>query len=221
MSIRIMIVDDHPLTRQGLRQIFSLEKDLEVVGEAQHGDEVLEKVRELKPNVVLMDINLPGKNGIELTGEIKKEFPEINILALTIETDQTHVYKIIKAGALGYVLKDIEPDTLIEAIRFIAKGEAYIQPCLLSRLLAEFRQFMDINCPGVLPEELGLTQREMEIVNYIACGESNREIAEQLFISEKTVKNHVSNILRKMALADRTQVAIYAYRNGLVFNKKD
>lgn len=216
MAIRIMIVDDHPLTRQGLRQILGLEKDLEVVGEAQHGNEVLEKVHELQPNVVLMDINLPGKNGIELTEEIKKQFPEINILALTIDTDQMHVYKIIKAGALGYVLKDIEPDTLIEAIRFIAKGEAYIQPCLLSRLLAEFRHFMDTHSPGALPEELGLTQRELEIVNYIACGESNREIAEQLFISEKTVKNHVSSILRKMALEDRTQVAVYAYRKGLV-----
>jgi two-component system response regulator DegU len=131
-----------------------------------------------------------------------------------------HVHKIIKAGALGYVLKDIDPDTLTEAIKVVARGDAYIQPCLLSKLLSEFRQFMDSERPGIPPEELGLTQREVEIVSYIACGESNKEIAERLFISEKTVKNHVSSILRKMSLGDRTQVAVYAYRKGLISNHK-
>lgn len=218
--IRIMIVDDHPLARQGLRQILSLEDDFVVVGEAQHGNEVMEKVTTLKPDVVLMDINLPGRNGIELTEEIRKNFPEVNVLALTVDTDQMHVHKIIKAGALGYVLKDIDPDTLIEAIKVVARGDAYIQPCLLSKLLSEFRQFMDAERPEILPEELGLTQREIEIVNYIACGESNKEIAERLFISEKTVKNHVSSILRKMSLEDRTQVAVYAYRKGLITHHK-
>jgi len=214
--IRIMIVDDHPLTRQGLRQVLSLEDDLVVVGEAQHGDEVLAKADALKPDVILMDINLPGKNGIELTAELKEKAPLVNILALTVDNDQHHVHKIIKAGALGYILKDVEPDTLVEAIKAVARGDAYIQPCLLSRLLSEFRQLMNVEPQATPPEELGLTQREKEIVNYIARGESNREIAERLFISEKTVKNHVSSILRKMALGDRTQVAVYAYRKGLM-----
>ncbi len=204
------------MVRQGLRQLLSLETDLEVAGEAQDGNEVLELVNTVRPDVILMDLNLPGKNGIELTKELKANFPEINILALTIDNDQSHVSKIIKAGASGYVLKDIDPDTLYEAIRVVSKGDAYIQPCLLTKLLNEFRQFMNEEKTTVLPEELGLTQRELEIVSYIASGNSNKDIAEKLFISEKTVKNHVSSILKKMALEDRTQVAVYAYRKGLV-----
>ncbi len=219
--IRVMIVDDHSLVRQGLRQLLTLEDDFDVVGEAQHGDEVMDKVTGLNPDVILMDLNLPGKNGIELTGELKNKYPDVNILALTIDNDQNHVSKIIKAGALGYVLKDIDPDTLYEAIRTVAKGEAYIQPCLLTKLLNEFRQFMNEEKTSISPEEFGLTQRELEIVTYIASGNSNKDIAEKLFISEKTVKNHVSSILKKMALEDRTQVAVYAYRKGLVMNSQD
>jgi two-component system response regulator DegU len=215
-TIKVMIVDDHALVRQGLRKILSLEEDFIIVGEAQDGNEVIPKVLSLKPDVVLMDINLPGKNGIELTEEIKQKMPEVNVLTLTIESDQHMVYKIIKAGALGYILKDIDPATLYEAIRLVAKGNAYIQPCLLSKLLTEFKQFMPNDQKNIIPAHLGLTTRELEIVSYIACGESNKDIAEKLFISEKTVKNHVSSILRKMALEDRTQVAVYAYRKGLI-----
>lgn len=215
-TIKVMIVDDHALVRQGLRKILSLEDDFVIIGEAQDGNEVLAKVLSLKPDVILMDINLPGKNGIELTEELKQKIPEVNVLTLTIESDQNLVHKIIKAGALGYILKDVDPSTLFEAIRAVARGDAYIQPCLLSKLLTEFRQYMTNEKQTVLPEHLGLTQRELEIVSYIACGESNKEIAEKLFISEKTVKNHVSSILRKMALEDRTQVAVYAFRKGLI-----
>lgn len=215
-TIKVMLVDDHPLVRQGIKQLLGLENDFQVVGEAQDGAEVVEKAILLKPDVVLMDLNLPGKNGIELTAEIKKQLPAANILALTVDTDQHHVYDIIKAGALGYVLKDIEPDFLYAAIRSVARGDAYIQPCLLSKLLTEFRQFLSNDIQTISPDELGLTQREIEIVYYIARGESNKEIAEKLFISEKTVKNHVSSILRKMELEDRTQVAVYAYRKGMI-----
>ena len=214
-AIRVMIVDDHTLVRQGLRQILNLEEDFIIVGEAQHGNEVLEKVLSLKPDVVLMDLNLPGKNGIELTAELKESCPDTKVLALTIDNDQHNVSKIIKAGALGYVLKDIESDILFEAIRSVAQGDAYIQPHLLSKLLNEFRQIMADEQQSASLEQLGLTQRELEIVSYIACGQSNKEIAEKLFISEKTVKNHVSSILRKMELEDRTQVAVYACRRGL------
>jgi two-component system response regulator DegU len=215
-TIKIMIVDDHPLLRQGLKQILSLQAEFEVIGEAQHGDEVVAKALTLHPDVILMDINLPGKNGIELTGELKKLDPEIRVLVLTVDSEQLHVHKIIKAGALGYLLKDVEADILTEAIKAVARGDAYIQPCLLSKLLSEFRQLMTDEQPSLPADHFGLTQRELEIINYIACGQTNKEIAVRLFISEKTVKNHVSSILRKMALDDRTQVAIYAYKRGLV-----
>lgn len=215
-TIKVMLVDDHPLVRQGIKQLLGLEESFQVVGEAQDGADVVAKALILKPDVVLMDLNLPGKNGIELTAELKKHLPSTNILALTVDTDQHHVYDIIKAGALGYVLKDIEPDFLYAAIRSVARGDAYIQPCLLSKLLMEFRQFLSNDIQTISPDELGLTQREIEIVYYIARGESNKEIAEKLFISEKTVKNHVSSILRKMELEDRTQVAVYAYRKGMI-----
>lgn len=212
--IRLMIVDEQALIRQGLKQLISLKDEFIIVGEAQHGDEVVEKVLSLKPDVVLMDINLPGKNGIEITAELKQRMPGVNVLALTTDSDQQYLSEIIKAGALGCVLKDIDADLLYGAIRVVARGDAYIQPCLLSKLLMEFRRFLSEEKQVILPEQLGLTRRELEIVSYIACGESNKEIAEKLFISEKTVKNHVSNILRKMALEDRTQVAVFAYRKG-------
>lgn len=215
-TVKVMIVDDHSLVRQGLKQILGFQAELEIVGEAQHGDEVLDQAQACQPDVILLDINLPGKNGIELTGELKTKMPQVNILVLTVDAEQHHLHKIIKAGALGYLLKDVDPDTLTEAILAVARGDAYIQPCLLSKLLSEFRQMVDEEPPVWPPEQFGLTQRELEIVTYIAGGRTNKEIAEQLFISEKTVKNHVSSILRKMALDDRTQVAIYAYKKGLI-----
>jgi two-component system response regulator DegU len=214
--IKVMLVDDHALILEGLKKLLSLEADLTVVGEAQHGDEVFQKALELRPDVILLDINLPGKNGIELTGELKEKLPEIKVLVLTVDTEQVHVHKIIKAGALGYLLKDVGPEMLTEAIRTVARGDAYIQPCLLSKLLSEFRELMRDEAPPMPPDCFGLTQRELEIINYIANGRTNKEIAEELFISEKTVKNHVSSILRKMALDDRTQVAIYAYKQGMI-----
>jgi two-component system response regulator DegU len=214
--IRLIIVDDHAMVRQGLRQILSMEESFTIIGEADHGDEVIEKVLTLKPDVVLMDINLPGKNGIELTGELRKRAPAIKILALTADGDQYHLSQMIKAGASGYILKDADSERLYEAIRTVARGDSYLPPQLLSIVLNEFRQVSTGEKKVAAPGELGLTPREMEIIGYIASGENNKEIAEKLFISEKTVKNHVTNILRKMNLEDRTQVAVYAYRNGLI-----
>jgi two-component system, NarL family, response regulator DegU len=208
--IKLVIVDDHTPGREGLKQRLGSEKDFIIAGEVQHGEEAIDKVMFLKPDVVLMDTNLPGKDGIELTAELKRKIPSVKVLTLTIDTNQHHLSKIIKAGALGYILQDTDSETLYEAIRTVARGDAYIQPCLLSKLLTEFRQFLSEEKQVVLPEQLGLTRREFEIVSHIACGASNKEIAEKLFISEKTVKNHVSNILRKMELEDRTQVAVYA-----------
>lgn len=214
--VKLVIVDDHAMVREGLRQMLNMEDDFAIIGEAEHGDEVIEKVLTLKPDVVLMDINLPGKNGIELTDELRRRAPVIKILALTADGDRYHLSQMIKAGASGYILKDADSERLYEAIKTVAKGEAYLPPQLLSVVLDEFRQASVAEKKVVLPEELGLTPRELEIVGYIACGENNKEIAGKLFISEKTVKNHVSNILRKMNLEDRTQVAVYAYQKGLV-----
>lgn len=215
-TIKLIIVDDHAMVRQGIRQMLSMEENFEIIGESEHGDEVIEKVLSLKPDVVLMDINLPGKNGIELTSELRQRAPAIKILALTVDGDQYHLSQMIKAGASGYILKDANSETLYEAIKTVARGDAYLPPHLLSVVLNEFRHASVEEKEVILPEELGLTPRELEIVGYIACGENNKEIAEKLFISEKTVKNHVSNILKKMKLEDRTQVAVYAYRKGII-----
>lgn len=216
MSISILIVDGQAPVRQAIKRKVSITDEITVVGEAQSADEVIFKVMSLKPNVVLMDLNLPEKNGIELTKELTEKAPETNVLLLAANSDQRPASKIIKAGALGYILKDVNANTLQEAIKAVANGEAYIQPCLLIKLVNEFREILSDEKTVKPPADLGLTQREMEIVSYIACGQSNKDIARKLFISEKTVKNHVSSILKKMELGDRTQVAVYAYRKGLV-----
>lgn len=215
-TIKLIIVDDHAMVRQGLRQMLNMEGNFEIISEVEHGDEVIEKVLTLKPDVVLMDINLPGKNGIDLTAELSRRAPAIKILALTADGDQYHLSQMIKAGASGYILKDANSETIYEAIRTVARGDAYLSPHLLSIVFNEFRQASTTEKKVVLPDEMGLTPREMEIIGYIAQGENNREIAKKLFISEKTVKNHVSNILKKMGLEDRTQVAVYAHQKGLI-----
>jgi len=207
--LKIMIVEDTVLIRKGLRQILSLKKDFMVVGEAEHGDRVIEQVVSLQPDIILMDIHLPGKNGIELTAEIKKLMPDIKIMALTIDANQKSLSGMIKAGASGYILKDIGAESLYEAIDTINRGVTFIEPRLFS-----MPEFMDLTIEGkqaLIQQQLGLTQRELEIINCIACGDSNKDIAEMLFISEKTVKNHVSNILKKMGVEDRTQIAAYLW----------
>jgi two-component system response regulator DegU len=207
--IKIMIVEDTVLIRKGLKQILSLKKNYVIVGEAEHGDTVIEQVLSVKPDVVLMDIHLPGKDGIELTIELKQKAPDVKILALTIDANQQSLSKMIKAGASGYILKDINAETLYEAIDTVYNGSSYIEPRLFS-----MPEFLDLTIEGkqaLIQQQLGLTPRELEIINCIACGDSNKDIAEMLFISEKTVKNHVSNILKKMGVEDRTQIAAYLW----------
>jgi DNA-binding NarL/FixJ family response regulator len=213
--IKILIIDGHDSGNERLIEIIRHEKDFELIGEIALNQEAVTQAVALKPDVVIIDINSTGKNSIDITEKMKQKLPNTNILALTFDSDQHRFYKIIKAGALGYILKDSDPDTLIEAIRTVARGDAYIQPSLLSKLLTEFRQLTNEK-QMFSSEQLSLTQRELEIVSYIARGKSNKDIAGKLYISEKTVKNHVSNILKKMALEDRTQVAIYAYQKGMV-----
>lgn len=213
---RLFIVTDLVSGAQDVKEMLRSQKDFMIVDEAQFGLKTSDRIIALKPDVVLIDTNLIADEGLELTTGLKQKLPSAKVLIITTDTNQHHLSKSIRAGALGYVLKDCDFSVLCEAIRTVARGDAYIQPRLLSTLLAEFRQFLSEEKQVVLPEQLGLTNREFEIVNHIACGASNKEIAEQLFISEKTVKNHVSNILRKMELEDRTQVAVYAYRKGLI-----
>lgn len=216
MPINILIVDGQAHVRQAIKDKLSSTDKISVIGEAQSAEEVIVKVVSLKPDVVLIDLDLPQKNGIELTKELIEKTPEVNVLLLAAADDQRRISKIIKAGALGYILKDANAGIYQEAITAVANGDAYIQPCLLTKLINEFREILSDEQMTKPPEDLGLTQREMEIVSYIACGQSNKDIARKLFISEKTVKNHVSSILKKMELDDRTQVAVYAYKKGLV-----
>jgi two-component system response regulator DegU len=210
-AIKVMVVEDTVLIRKGLRQILSPKEAFLFVGEAEHGDEVLDKVMSLKPDVILMDIHLPGKNGIEITTEVKRHNPAIKVLALTIDSNHNSLSNMIKAGASGYILKDVGAETLCEAIETVARGDVFIEPRLLSNVKTEFMEASSDEKQALLQEQLGLTQRELEIVSCIACGESNKEIAGMLFISEKTVKNHVSNILRKMGVEDRTQIAAFVW----------
>lgn len=192
-----------------------LEKNFEITGVIPYKD-IAAKAGALKPDIVVFDnINIALKKKIDLIEKMKLQLSPVNILVLTVDTDHHSFHKIIKAGVLGYIFRNSEQAILVDAIKTVAKGEAYIQPCLLSKLLLEFRQLSDEK-ELTPPEQLSLTSRELEIVSQIAHGKSNRDIAVQLFISEKTVKNHVSSILRKMSLADRTQVAVYAYQKGLI-----
>lgn len=215
--IKILVIHGQSSGDPGLTEMISHKKDFKVIGTIIFNKETMTVVESCKPHVVIVDFNMVEKKGIELTEKIKLIHPDAHILALTFDTDQHHFYRIIKAGALGYILKDSDPETFFEAIRTVARGDAYIQPYLLTKLVTEFRQLA--NEKQLVSSEHGLTQRELEIVGYIARGRSNKDIAAKLYISEKTVKNHVSSILKKTGLGDRTQVAVYAHQKGFIFPK--
>jgi DNA-binding NarL/FixJ family response regulator len=212
-QIRVLIVDDHSLVRQGLKKVLELEDDIKVVGEAEDGQKALEMAKTTKPDVVLMDISMPNMNGIEATRAFKQQGFKCAILVLTIHDDREYLFEIVRAGASGYVLKDIEPQKLVEAIRAVGKGNSYIQPNLTLDLISEFNR---LSSRTKLLRENPLTRREMEVLQLITEGMTNAEIASELYISEKTVKNHVSRILRKLNVEDRTQAAVFAIKNDLV-----
>lgn len=220
MSIRIVIADDHPLLRQGLVKILSLEPDMEVVGEAQDGEEVLERVAQHRPDIVLMDINMPKGGGLHATRVIAERYPDVAVIVLTIHDDEQYLFELISAGARGYLLKDSDPARVVEAIRYVHEGGSYVPPDLMSKVLGQFRRLHNAEAPAANRRSRHgtgtLTEREREILQLIVDGRSNAEIAAALYISEKTVKNHVTNLLRKLGLADRTQAAVYALRHGLV-----
>ena len=212
-KIKVLIVDDHQVVRQGLRTFLELQDDVLVVGEAGDGELAVEMVRQLNPNVVLMDLVMPRLDGISATRQVKSLGTEVKIIALTSFTEDDKVFPAIQAGASSYLLKDVSPDDLVEAIRAVHRGEARLHPDIARKLMEQVAQ--QVSPPRVShPEDL--TEREREVVNQIAKGRSNQEIANELVISEKTVKTHVSNILGKLQLEDRTQLAIYAIKKGMV-----
>ena len=209
-KIRVLLVDDHSLVRQGLKQIIELEEDILVIGQASNGEEALELISQVKPNVILLDINMPKMNGIQTLRRIKDMDKTIKVIMLTFHEDREYLFETINLGANGYVLKDAESASLIKAIRDVNKGGSYIHPNITTEIVKELNNKYKGN-DGV--DEL--TRREFEVLSLIAEGQNNKEIANTLFISEKTVKNHVSNIFKKIDVNDRTQAAIYAYRNNV------
>lgn len=214
MAIKVVIVDDHALLREGLAKILSLESNFLIVGEANCGDEAIALTRTLKPDVVLMDINMPGLNGIEATKIIKEEMPQVGIIALTIHEDEEYIFELVRAGVSGYILKDIQPEQLIKAIKDVAEGKTAIQPNITAKLLGEFNRLSDRKTNMFSCDQL--TARELEVIKLIAQGMPNKEIASTLYISEKTVKNHITNIFRKLNVEDRTQAALFALKNKIV-----
>ena len=220
MSIRIMVVDDHALLRQGIRNVLELEPDFIVVAEAADGEEAIAKAAEWVPDVLLLDINMPRMNGLEVTKKISVAQPTIRIVILTMHDDENYVIEVIKAGAVGYLLKDVEPSMLVKAIRSIFEGESYIYPSLAKKLFGELSRKEEkagpTSNPLDRPREERLTYRELEVLQLICRGMSNHVIAQNLFLSEKTVKNHLTNIFRKINVADRTQAVLYALKHKMV-----
>lgn len=211
-KIKVMLVDDHVLIREGIKQILELEEDIVVVGQARDGEEAFEKVEILNPEVILLDINMPNVNGIETLRKFKDFGIESKIIMLTIHEDREYIMKTLNLGADGYILKDSSADSFIEGIRDVVGGNQYIQP-RIEKLLSMNSNNKSIN--EALEKINKLTKREYEVLTLIAEGLNNRDIAARIFISEKTVKNHVSNIFKKLQINDRVQAAIFAYKNNI------
>jgi NarL family two-component system response regulator LiaR len=210
--IRVLIVDDHAVVREGLRTYLDLSEEIEVVGEARNGREAIERAKALRPDVVLMDLLMPEMDGIAATRGVKDASPSTNVIVLTSFTDDEHVMPALRAGATGYLLKDVSAADLVRAIEGANQGQAQLHPDVQRRLLEQ------VSSPPKRDEPAGaaLTPRELEVLKLIASGMSNKEIARELVLNERTVKGHVSNILSKLGLADRTQAALYAVREGIV-----
>lgn len=211
--ITVLLVDDHALVRQGVRAFLETQPDIQVVGEASSGAEALQRATESAPDVVLMDLLMPGMDGVETTRRLKAISPRSQVIMLTSYHDDAHVLPALRSGALSYLLKDVGAEELADTIRKAARGDVVLHP----RIAAQVIGALHGNKPSDLStSESPLTTREIEVLRLIATGISNAEIAEQLFVSEKTIKSHVSNILGKLHLADRTQAAVYAFRQGIV-----
>ncbi len=214
MKTKVLIADDHAIVREGVRMILAKEKDIEVVGEAEDGQQALELVETHKPTVVIMDISMPGMGGIEATQKLKERHPKVAVLALTMHEDETYVFQLLRAGASGYVLKRAAAQDLVQAVRAAAKGEAFLYPSVARKVVEDYLKRVEA---GEERERYdGLTEREKEILTHIAQGLANQQIAEKLFISIKTVQTHRAHILEKLGLHDRTELVRYAIRKGLI-----
>ena len=213
-TISILLVDDHALMREGLRQLLSLEADLCVLDEAVNGFEAVQKVRQLRPDVVLMDISMPVVDGIAVTRQITREFPSIAVMMLTMHHQDQQVLQAIKNGARGYLLKTASSQELARAIRGVHAGHVLIEPELTGTIISEFRRLSQLDAQSSPLADL--VEKEIDILRCVAMGLSNKEIAEQLAYSEKTVKNYLSVIFQKLGIRDRTQAAIFAFRHGLI-----
>ncbi|GAB4263862.1 MAG: response regulator transcription factor [Candidatus Promineifilaceae bacterium] len=214
--IRILIVDDQRLMRDGLRILLEMEPDMTVVGEAENGREALTAYGELYPDVVLMDIRMPEMDGVAAIHQLRRQWPDARVIILTTFDDDEYIFEGLRAGALGYLLKDVSADELADAVRAVAAGDALIDPSVTRKVVAEFTRLAASRPQpqDTLPEPL--TAREVEILQLVADGLTNRQIAERLFLAEGTVKNYVSNILAKIGARDRTQAALRARELGLV-----
>jgi len=214
MTTRLLLVDDHAVVRSGLKMLLSSESDVEIVGEASTAAQAMEAARAVKPDVILMDIGLPDLSGIDATREIKKRFPEISIVALTIHEDEEYFFRMLEAGASGYVPKRAAPEELLIAIRAAAAGEVYLYPSLAKLLV---KDFLSQDHPAEGKSNLdGLTDREHEVLTYLAEGANNETIADSLVISPKTVERHRENIMRKLNLHSRSELVRYAIRKGII-----
>lgn len=215
-TIHLVIVDDHAVVRQGLRAFLATEGDIEILGEASNGREAVEQTGKLQPDVVLMDLVMPELDGIGATAIIKQSYPQIEVLVMTSFIEDEKVFGAMRAGATGYVLKDADPEDVVHAIRSAAHGESPLDPRVVRRLMQEFTPAK----PKPESTSEPLSEREIEVLKLVARGCSNQQIAEQLIISPKTAKTHVSNILSKLGLASRTQAAVYALKEGLVSSEE-
>ena len=214
--LRVMVVDDHALFRRGLEMVLQEEADIQLVGEASDGAEAVERAQELMPDVVLMDVRMPKRSGIEAAGEIKDLLPHVKILMLTISDDEADLYDAIKAGASGYLLKEIPIEEVADAIRGVWAGQSRISPSMASKLLTEFASMSKQSTDRPQMPAPRLTDREMEVLRLVAQGMNNRDIAKELFISENTVKNNIRNILEKLHLHSRMEAVVYAVREKLL-----
>lgn len=213
--IRIVLCDDHTLFRQGIRKLLELEKDIQIAGEANNGQEMLDMLKKTAPDIILMDIGMPLIDGVSATHKVKKISPNTSIIILTVYEDEAHIFEAIKAGAMGYLLKDVSIEELTGAIRRVYKGEALIQPVIAAKVLKEFAMADKRKVKNGDKFYNDLTEREKEILRLIVLGGTNKEIAKKIGIAEKTVKNHISNIFLTLHVNNRTKAAVYAIEKRL------
>jgi DNA-binding NarL/FixJ family response regulator len=214
--IRLLIVDDQALFREGLRTLLSVQPDLHVVGEASHGEEALRLATTHTPDIILMDLHMPVLDGVAATRRLQSTHPAIKVIVLTTFDDDEDVFEGLRAGAVGYLLKDVPSEKLVEAIRGVARGESFLEPSLVNKIITEFARLSPHQPPSSPPLIEPLSERELEILHLLGQGASNKEIADRLVITVGTVKNHLTNIMAKLGVRDRTQAALKAREQGLI-----